>query len=233
MAAETLQLRASTFHDGDLIPSQHAGEGNDTAVELQWTNAPAGTRSFVLLVEDPDAPNGTFVHWLRYDVPATARAVKTNESEIGLEGLNDFDTTAWRGPAPPPDHGQHRYFFRLFALDVPTLDLPEGARADAVQQRMQGHVVGRAELVGRYGSSRTPAGQMRPDLQRLFWGAFLVFVLGGVLLLALGIAGIFLAPLLGSIAIVMLLIWGWRRMADRKPPLGSQRRAAPDARHPR
>src|SRR5690606_24320543 len=104
------------------------GEGGDAAVDLAWTNVPEGTRSFVLAVEDPDAPNGTFVHYARYDLPPAVRQLSTAEDELGLQGVNDFDTTVWRGPLPPAHHGEHRYFFRLFALDVPTLQLPPGAR---------------------------------------------------------------------------------------------------------
>jgi Raf kinase inhibitor-like YbhB/YbcL family protein len=221
MATDTMLLRAATFDDGQRMPRKHSADGNDEAVELTWSGAPAGTRSFVLLVEDPDAPAGTFVHWVRYDVPAAVQQLSTNQSGVGVEGLNDYDTTAWRGPNPPRGDGEHRYVFRVLAVDVPTLGLQPGARATDVHRTVQGHVLARGQLVGHFGSAPIPAGQADPRMRRIFWGALLVFAIGAVALVVLGLAGIFLAPLLGGIAVVALLIWGWRRMAERKPPLRS------------
>lgn len=145
-----MQFRSRSFGQGEMIPSRHTCEGRDLPPELEWTGAPDATRSFVLFVEDPDAPSGTFTHWVRYDIPSGVRALDEDQFQIGLTGTNDFQTTDWKGPCPPPNHGDHRYFFRLFALDVSSLDLPPGARIDQVRERMSGHIVGSAELMGRY-----------------------------------------------------------------------------------
>lgn len=148
MARTPMQLRTPAFGNGESIPRRHTGDGEDAAPELQWTDAPEGTRSFALLVEDPDAPDGTYTHWVRYDIPAESREL--HGDGVGLTGTNDAQQQQWKGPYPPPNHGDHRYFFRLFALDVPSLGLPAGARIDEVRARMDGHVLGSAQLMGRY-----------------------------------------------------------------------------------
>lgn len=150
MNAPTMQLRTPSFRHGGFIPPNHTCDGRGETPELRWDGAPDGTRSFVLLVEDPDAPGGTLTHWVRYDIPADTRELGDDTDGPGLTGTNDFQTEDWRGPCPPPNHGEHRYFFRLYALDVETLDLPEGVRIDEVRERSEGHVLGTSELMGRY-----------------------------------------------------------------------------------
>src|SRR5262249_15565693 len=99
---------------------------------------------------DPDAPRGTFTHWLRYDIPADARELPAGDKETGVSGENDFQANGYGGPCPPPSHGAHRYFFRLFALGVDSLGVRQGAKRSEIEQAMQGHIVGQTELMGKY-----------------------------------------------------------------------------------
>src|SRR5690606_6973120 len=150
MAAVSLTLSSSAFRNGEMIPDRYTCDGADDAPELRWEHAPSGTRSYVLLVEDPDAPHGTFTHWVRYDLPAALSSFGGASVTAGIGGRNDFETTEWGGPCPPPNHGDHRYYFRLYALDVASLDLPEGASIEQVREAIAGHVLAEAELMGRY-----------------------------------------------------------------------------------
>ncbi len=154
MASFTIQSTA--FKEGETIPRVHTCEGRDTSPELFWSEPPEGTKSYVLIVDDPDAPVGVFTHWVLYDLPADARkldggmptdAVLANGAK---QGYNDFGTTGYRGPCPPRGHGKHRYFFRLMALDVETLGLSGGASRSEVERALNGHVLGKAVTMGRY-----------------------------------------------------------------------------------
>jgi Raf kinase inhibitor-like YbhB/YbcL family protein len=153
----SLSLASPSFVQMGAIPTLHTCDGEDLAPALEWTNAPAGTKSFVLIVDDPDAPDPaapkmTYVHWVLYDIPASANGlpegVSTDELPAGTrEGLNDWKRIGYGGPCPPI--GRHRYFFKLSALDTTLHDLGKATKAD-VERAMQGHVVDRAELVGTY-----------------------------------------------------------------------------------
>ena len=153
----TLALSSSAFSSGGAIPRQHTCEGADTSPALAWSGVPAGTKSFVLIVDDPDAPDPaaprmTWVHWVLYDIPAGASdlpaGVKPGALPAGThEGLNDWQRLGWRGPCPPV--GRHRYFFKLYALDCTLPPLPRPTKA-AVEAAMRGHVLAHAELVGTY-----------------------------------------------------------------------------------
>jgi len=143
------ELTSPAFKAGDTIPAKHTCDGDDRSPPLAWTDPPAGAKSFALVCEDPDAPRGTWVHWLVWGIPASARALSEGSPGAGArEGTNDFRKTGWGGPCPPPGPA-HRYFFRLSALDT-TLDLAPGATKAALEKAMEGHVVGRTELTGRY-----------------------------------------------------------------------------------
>lgn len=109
---------------------------------------PEGTRSLALVVDDPDAPGGVFTHWTAWRLDPAANGLGEGEPAPG-EGQNDFGTTGYRGPCPPPGHGRHRYVFRLYALDA-ELDLGVGAAKDELEQAIEGHVLTTAELVGTY-----------------------------------------------------------------------------------
>ncbi|AKJ63430.1 YbhB/YbcL family Raf kinase inhibitor-like protein [Kiritimatiella glycovorans] len=148
-----MQLSSSAFESGEMIPSQYTCDGADVSIPLSWTNAPEGVRSFALIVDDPDAPVGTWVHWVMYNIPADVRALPENipadpQTENGaVQGLNDFRRIGYGGPCPPD--GTHRYFFRLFALDT-ELGLEPGASRDELLEAIEGHVIAKAELMGRY-----------------------------------------------------------------------------------
>lgn len=148
MAEQGFTLTSPAFAHDDTIPLVHTCDGEDAQPVLGWMHAPEGTKSFVLIVDDPDAPAGTFTHWVRFDIPADTAQLAGND--VGIGGRNDFHHDRYGGPCPPPKHGQHRYFFKLHALDIETLGLKAGAPRQEVEQAMEGHVLGTAKLIGRY-----------------------------------------------------------------------------------
>lgn len=147
-----LKLLVSAFPEGENIPKLHTGEGADVSPALEWTGAPPETRSFALIVDDPDAPVGTWTHWMIWDLPPAtlnlAQGHKPGPPEV--EGMNDFGRHGYGGPMPPKGHGQHRYFFKLFALDVASLGLPADSRRAAADHALQGHVLAAAQYMGRF-----------------------------------------------------------------------------------
>jgi Raf kinase inhibitor-like YbhB/YbcL family protein len=152
-----LTLTSPSFKPMGPIPARHTCDGDDISPALAWTNAPGGTQSFVLIVDDPDAPDPaapkrTYVHWVLYDIPSTvstlAEGVKTADLREGMrDGSNDWKRTGYGGPCPPI--GRHRYFFKLYALDRKLGNMGAATKAD-VQQMMANHVLETAELVGTY-----------------------------------------------------------------------------------
>ncbi len=154
-----MTITSEAFSHNGEIPSKYTCEGQDVSPPLSWSGLPAGTKSLVLIVDDPDAPDPaaprmTWVHWVLYNIPATAsglpEAVKTLPPGT-REGLNDWRRTGWGGPCPPV--GRHRYFFKLYALDTVLPDLG-AATKPKVEEAMKGHVLARAELVGTYQKKR-------------------------------------------------------------------------------
>lgn len=146
------RLESSAFANGGDIPRKYTGEGDDLSPPLRWEDPPPGTQSYVLIVDDPDAPRGTFTHWILFDIPAhcTELPEGIGVRTVGRSGRNDFGTLGYRGPHPPVGHGPHRYYFRLYALDRPTLGLGEGASRVGVERALRGHVLATAEWMGRY-----------------------------------------------------------------------------------
>jgi Raf kinase inhibitor-like YbhB/YbcL family protein len=145
-------LTSPAFEDSQPIPDRHAKDGGNVSPPLLWSDPPAGTRSFALVVEDPDAPSGTFRHWLLYNIPADYRALDegADVSTFG-RGVNDFGRSDYDGPRPPKGHGAHRYRFRLAALDTERLtDVPEDAHIATVWNRVAPHVIEEAQLIGTY-----------------------------------------------------------------------------------
>lgn len=150
-------LHSSAFEPGAGIPRRHTCEGEDVSPPLGWSDPPAGTQSFALIVDDPDAPDPkapkrTWVHWVAYDLPAGTSALAEGAGAGALPagaraGKNDWGRSNWGGPCPPI--GRHRYFHKLFALDMQLGDLGVPTKA-ALERAMNGHVLGRAELVGTY-----------------------------------------------------------------------------------
>lgn len=150
MAEPGLTLTSKSFTEGERIPAPHSCEGEDRSPALKWSKAPSDTRSFALILDDPDAPGGTFTHWVLFDIPASAQRLEEGQKGVGVAGRNDFQHSAYGGPCPPPGHGDHRYFFTLRALDVESLNLSGGASRDEVERAMDGHVLAETRLMGRY-----------------------------------------------------------------------------------
>jgi len=156
-----LNLRSPAFEHGREIPARHTCQGEDVSPALAWSGVPAGARSLVLVVDDPDAPDPrapttTWVHWVLYDLPAASSGLPEGVASQALpagtrEGLNDWKRTGWGGPCPPI--GRHRYFFKLHALDAPLGDLRSPTKARLLAA-MKGHVVEEVELVGTYEKRR-------------------------------------------------------------------------------
>jgi Raf kinase inhibitor-like YbhB/YbcL family protein len=141
-------LKSPGFEQGEQIPRRNSCEGEDVSPALSWSGEPQGTRSLALIVEDPDAPVGTFTHWLGWGFDPGALGAGEGEA-APLEGRNDFGTIGYRGPCPPPGHGQHRYFFRLYALDS-ELDLRPGADKPELERALAGRTLAISELIGTY-----------------------------------------------------------------------------------
>ncbi len=151
-----ISITSSAFAPGGEIPSDFTCEGADPSVPLAWSGTPAGTMSFALIVDDPDAPDPqapkmTYVHWVLYDIPPSVASLEAGASTrlpSGVrEGMNDWKRTGWGGPCPPI--GRHRYFFKLYALDTLLGDLGTPTKP-ALLAAMEGHVLGHGELMGTY-----------------------------------------------------------------------------------
>jgi hypothetical protein len=149
------EISSPAFQDGERIPDRHTCVGEDLSPPLRWEGAPEGTQSFALIAEDPDAPGGTFVHWVLYNLPAAITELpegvpRGERLESGaLQGVNDFRVVEYSGPCPPPGR-THRYYFILRALDA-ALDLGPGATKAQLETAMQGRVLAEAKLMGTYG----------------------------------------------------------------------------------
>ncbi len=150
----TFKITSPAFADNAAIPAKYTCEGDDISPPLVWSGVPAGAKSLVLIVDDPDAPDPkapqrTWVHWVLYDVPPTAAGLAEGGAlPAGAKsGLNDWKRTGYGGPCPPI--GRHRYFFKLYALDA-TLAAPDAPTKAQVEAAMQGHVLAGAQLIGTY-----------------------------------------------------------------------------------
>lgn len=150
-----MELRSPAFTEGASIPRVCTADGLDQSPALQWSEPPAGTRAFALVVEDPDAPRGTWIHWVLYDLPAATRDLAGDQPRSpelpggGRQGRNSWGRLGWNGPAPPPGPAHH-YRFRLFALASP-LALAPGAPWEQVAAALRGKVLGESTLIGRFG----------------------------------------------------------------------------------
>jgi hypothetical protein len=136
-----------------MIPAKHTCDGPDVSPSLTWSDPPAGTKSLALISDDPDAPVGTWVHWVMWNIPADTRALeesvpkKESLPNGTKQGTTDFRRIGYGGPCPPS--GTHRYFFKLYALDT-TLNLPASTTKKDLEKAMQGHILAQAELMGKY-----------------------------------------------------------------------------------
>lgn len=146
-AADNLTLSSPMLRPDGSIPAEHTCEGSGSPLPLTWSDPPPGTKSFALLVDDPDAPKGTFVHWVLYDIAPTMRGLPNERTPSGAhQGKNSTGKELWDPPCPPS--GAHRYVFTLYALD--TTIGKKGLREEDLRGAMRGHVLGQAQLVGRY-----------------------------------------------------------------------------------
>ena len=144
-----LDVRSPAFKDGGEIPTQYTCDGEDMSPPLAIEGVPDEASSLALVVDDPDAPGGTFVHWVMWNIPPDVAAVAEDEVPEGVTGTNDFGDAAYGGPCPPEGDGPHTYRFKVYALDV-ELDLERGADADELSHAMEGHVLARGTLTGEY-----------------------------------------------------------------------------------
>lgn len=151
----TMNLQSSAFGAGGTIPTMYTCDGQDVSPPLSWSEPPAGTESLVLLCDDPDAPVGTWDHWVLFNIPAASRSLPEGMGAepvidgAGVQGTNSWDRIGYGGPCPPKG-GEHRYYFRLYALDT-NLDLDSGAMRKDVEKALQAHVLAQGQLMGRYG----------------------------------------------------------------------------------
>ncbi|HDD55081.1 MAG TPA: YbhB/YbcL family Raf kinase inhibitor-like protein [Chloroflexi bacterium] len=141
-----MTLTSPAFAQEEAIPLQFSCDGDDLSPELAWAGVPEGAASLVLIMDDPDAPVGTWDHWLLFDMPPDLEGLAQG-STAGTEGNNSWNRIGYGGPCPPG--GTHRYFFKLYALDT-TLDLPAGTAKTTLEAAMEGHILGQTELMGTY-----------------------------------------------------------------------------------
>ena len=150
-----MRLNSSAFADGSVIPRRYSCDGEDLSPPLDWSGVPSGTRSLVLLCDDPDAPAGTWHHWAAYDIPADRTAVAEGAAKhaerLGFsQAINDFRRSGYGGPCPPAGHGSHHYHFRLLALSIDRLVVRKEATCRDVAREARGHILAEAVLVGVY-----------------------------------------------------------------------------------
>lgn len=149
-----MELTSSAFSNGGLIPAKYTCNGENVSPSIQWSGAPDGTKSFALLMDDPDAPMGIFDHWVVFNIPASTTVFSEGITDYpeGVQlGRNSAKKNGYMGPCPPDK--EHRYFFKLYALDT-MLDLKEGVSKTNVISAMKGHVLAEAQLMGRYDQPR-------------------------------------------------------------------------------
>jgi Raf kinase inhibitor-like YbhB/YbcL family protein len=151
----SLQITCSAFSEGGTIPGKYTADGPDVSPALSWTGVPPGARSLALVCDDPDAPRGTWVHWVLFNVPAHATGLPEGvprQAELpdgSRQGTNDFGKVGYGGPSPPKGK-PHRYYFKLYALDA-VLDLPAGGTKAQLLDAMKDHVLDEAQCMGQYG----------------------------------------------------------------------------------
>lgn len=152
---QTILITTEAFRQGETIPSRYSCEGDDISPPLTWNGVPANAKSIVLIMDDPDAPSGTFVHWVLFNIPAETQHLTEGIPSGKVLGdgsrhsMTDFGRTGYGGPCPPSGK-PHRYFFRIYALDT-QLDLSAGVSRKQVEIAMKGHVVAQGELMGKFG----------------------------------------------------------------------------------
>lgn len=142
-------MTSLAFKEGETIPARYTCDAENVSPPLAWSGAPTGTQSLALIVDDPDAPAKTWVHWVAYNIPAGQTSLAEGDSITGVQGVNDFRKTGYGGPCPPKGK-PHRYFFKLYALDG-ILNLKPGASKADLETAMSGHILAQGQLIGKYG----------------------------------------------------------------------------------
>lgn len=144
-----MKLSSTAFAEGDAIPRKYTCDGDNVSPALSWQGAPQATKSLVLIMDDPDAPSGTFVHWILFDIPPAFSLLREGVRGVGMPGANSYRKVGYNGPCPPPGPA-HRYFFKVYALDQ-LLRLRPGVIKAELEGAMQGHILDSGQLMGRYG----------------------------------------------------------------------------------
>jgi Raf kinase inhibitor-like YbhB/YbcL family protein len=144
-------VKVRGFDDGASIPKRFTCDGEDASPVVEWSNEPRGTESFALIVDDPDAPGGTWNHWLLWDIPGHVHSLPEGfgPGQVGTGGKNDFGRPGYGGPCPPKG-GAHRYYFTLYAVDRAALGVPASAKRPDLDRALKGHVLAQAQYMGRY-----------------------------------------------------------------------------------
>jgi Raf kinase inhibitor-like YbhB/YbcL family protein len=147
-----LKLNISAFPEGALIPALFTCEGADVSPSLEWSGAPDQTRSFAIVMDDPDAPGGIWTHWLLFDLPPSVHSLAQGYKPgvLGVSGKNDFGKLGYGGPCPPKGHGAHRYFFKLYAIRTSTLGLKAGAARADVDKALRGQILAETQYMARF-----------------------------------------------------------------------------------
>jgi len=142
-----MKLTSPDFEEGGMLPREMTYDGGDVSPELNITEVPEGTKSLALIMDDLDTLRGTFVHWLVWNIPSATGRIERGKEPVGTFGVIGFGGKGYRGPCPPS--GTHRYYFKFYALDE-ELELKEGSVKEAFEEAMEGHIIEKAELMGRY-----------------------------------------------------------------------------------
>lgn len=148
-----MDVKSTAFENGGMIPARYTCDGKNVSPALEWYSIPSGTRSITIIADDPDAPMGTWVHWVYYDIPPETTSLPENVSPRehppsgGTHGVNDFGKTGYGGPCPPG--GTHRYYFKIYALDA-VLGVTPGATKKQIVKAMEGHILDKTQLMGKY-----------------------------------------------------------------------------------
>ena len=143
-----MKIESTAFKNNELIPSKYTCDGENVNPPLMIDDVPTGAKSLVLIVDDPDAPAGTWVHWTVWNINPEIKEIPENSvPRNGVEGITDFGKPGYGGPCPPS--GTHRYFFKLYALDI-TLDIDTSTKATDIESKIEGNILAKAQLVGLY-----------------------------------------------------------------------------------
>jgi Raf kinase inhibitor-like YbhB/YbcL family protein len=145
----TIQITSTAFSEGGKIPRVYTCDDQNVSPPLAWTGVPTNTVSLAVIMDDPDAPSGTWVHWVLYNLPPDITSLEQGKTGLGTDGKNDFNRTGYGGPCPPRGTN-HRYFIKVYALDT-RMDLKPGATKAQAESAMRGHILAQGQLMGKYG----------------------------------------------------------------------------------